>query len=358
MKILEITEFSAGICGVWARVLAESKELSKLGHKVFVFSSNRMQGSDDLAKCEDNINGIRIKRFKSKQGKFITRNVTLFNFDKEINELKPDMIITHTLHPHSFRALKYAETNNIPIYLVPHAPFNVKRNFLLSIIKTFYDILKIRSKIKQFTKVIAITRWELPHLLRLGVKREKIAYIPNGLPNEFFKQKKVSPKKDILFLGRITPIKDIGTLINAAKLLPALSFTIVGSKEKGYLDNLEIPQNIRILGPVYNLQKKIRLIDEHKIFVLPSRREAMPQVLLEAMARGKVVISSNTDGGREIIQNGNTGFLFEIGDYKQLAKLIRENISGNKKIQLNAIKESKKYSWDKLIKIYSSLFKK
>ena len=40
-------------------------------------------------------------------------------------------------------------------------------------------------------KIIAITRWEIPILIKLGVKKEKIAYIPNGIPDEFFKQKKV-----------------------------------------------------------------------------------------------------------------------------------------------------------------------
>ena len=43
-KILEITAFSAGICGLWMRVLAESKLLAKK-HDVYVFSSNIKRGS-------------------------------------------------------------------------------------------------------------------------------------------------------------------------------------------------------------------------------------------------------------------------------------------------------------------------
>ena len=58
MKILELTEFSAGGCGVWARVLRESKEFIKLGHKVTVFSSNIEKGSDKTVKCEDCIDNI------------------------------------------------------------------------------------------------------------------------------------------------------------------------------------------------------------------------------------------------------------------------------------------------------------
>ena len=120
------------------------------------------------------------------------------------------------------------------------------------------------------------------------------------MPEEFFKQKKTKQKKgkDILFLGRIAPIKDIETLIKAAKILPSINFNIVGSAEQNYLLKLQKSiknhqiLNIHFFSPIYNVKEKIKLIDEHAIFVLPSLREAMPQVLLEAMARGKIVISS------------------------------------------------------------------
>ena len=364
MRILEVCEFSAGICGVWTRVRQEASEFARLGYKVHVFSSNRMQGSDDIAKCDESLDGIKIRRFSAKQGKFLTRNVTFFNFDKEIIKLKPDVIITHTIHPHSFKALSYALKSSIPCYLVTHAPFNVRRSMILSIAKVFYDIFnRTSSKLQKFTKIIAVTKWEIPYLLKLGVGKEKIVYIPNGLPDEFFKQKKIKTCKDVLFLGRISPVKDIETLISAAKSLPNLNFSIVGSAEQNYLKKLNARlnavKNAGIYPPVYDLKKKIRLIDEHMIFVLPSKREAMPQALLEAMARGKIAISSKTDGGKEIIQDGKTGFLFEIGDYRKLAEIIKNNINGNKRIQRiqrNAARESRKYAWKSLIKFYTQLF--
>ena len=107
----------------------------------------------------------------------------------------------------------------------------------------------------------------------------------------------------------------------------------------------------------FKKNKKIKLIDDVRIFVLPSKREAMPQALIEAMARRKVVISSATDGGKELVQADKTGLLFEIGNYKKLAELIRKNIAGNKAIQQSAAQESKKYAWSSLIKDYIKLFK-
>jgi glycosyltransferase involved in cell wall biosynthesis len=361
MKILEICPFSAGICGVWARVKQESLEFSKLGYKVRVFSSDIEKGTGNFACEKEILEGLNIRRFRANadfMDKALSRNVTYFNFEKAFLEYSPDIVITHLLHPHSFKALELCKKKNIPCYLVTHAPFNVKRRFPLNLLTGTYNLLNVKPKLNQFTKIIAITRWELPYLAKLGVKRDKIIYIPNGLPEEFFKQKKSKSKKSVLFLGRIAPVKNLEVLLEAAKFLPNIGFSIVGSAEEEYFEKLkqiiakENIHNVKVYPPIYDVTNKIKLIDEHSIFALPSLREAMPQVLLEAMSRGKIVISSSTDGGKEVIQDSKTGFIFPIGDSRRLADLIKQNLEGNKKIQKNAEKESKRYQWAKLIKQY------
>lgn len=356
MKILEICPFSSGICGVWNRVKQESIEFSKLGHKVAVFSSNIEKGSNKIVETEAKIGDVNIFRFPTKINLF-SENVKNFDFEKQLEILSPDIVITHLLHPHSFKALKICKKLNIPIFLVTHAPFNIKRNFPLNLVTSFWN-WRNKFRINRFDKIISITKWELPYLKKLNVAEEKIAYIPNGIPEEFFIQKPTKEFPNVLFLGRIAPVKNLETLISAAKNLPKIKFSIIGAYEKKYLEKLQLdlPKNVEIKKPIYNLKEKIKLIDEHKIFVLPSIREAMPQALIEAMSREKVVISSNTDGGKEIIEDEKNGFLFEIGNVEQLTKLIKENLKGNKKIQESAKKSSEKYSWKILIKKYQILF--
>ena len=59
------------------------------------------------------------------------------------------------------------------------------------------------------------------------------------------------------------------------------------------------------------------------LIVLTSKFEGLPNVLLESQALKKFVISSNCPTGpREILDNGKNGFLFKIGDYKDLSKKI------------------------------------
>lgn len=364
MKILEISPFSEGICGVWSRVLSESKELQNKGHKIHIFSSNIIRGTNEknIANNSERIGDIEIKRF-STFGQF-GDNTFFWNFKKEALNLKPDLIITHVYRQYySTKALKIARKLSIPCVLVTHAPFLDKklRNWKLNLGVFIYDSLIGKKILKKYSKIFTITKWEVPYLLKLGCKKNQLFYSPNGIPIEFFTQKKLNKTSNkILFLGRVARIKDLETLIKAGNILKdKFSIDIIGPVDEEYkkelrnlIANLNL-KNINFIPPVYNLKEKIKIIDEYEIFILPSKREAMPQSLIEAMARQKIVISSKTEGAKEIIQEGKNGFLFDIGDEYQLADIILKvrKMNKNKKesIQKKAYEDVKKFSWSKLI---------
>jgi len=365
MKILEITAFSAGFCGLWTRVRQESLELSKKGHKVYVFSSDvsRGCGDNERAKHYENIRGIEIYRFKPLFN--FGENTFFWDFEKKALELKPDIIITHAYRQYySTLALKVARKLGIPCILVTHAPFLEKklRNWRLNLAVFIYDNFIGKRIINRYSKIFAITKWEYPYLLALGAEKSRLLYVPNGIPEEFFKLKIKTPKnkvKRILFLGRIAPIKDAGTLVKAFSIVkkqyPDVEMNFVGPIEGEYGEMLstlirKLDVKVNFLGAIYDLRKKIRLLDSSDIFILPSKREGMPQALIEAMARKKLVISSNTDGGKEIVKDMKTGMIFDIGNEKQLAEkiILALNPQNSKKIELikkNALNHVKQFSW-------------
>jgi len=279
--------------------------------------------------------------------------------------LKPDIIITHAYRQYySTKALKIARKLKIPCVLVTHAPFLDKklRNWRPNLAVFLYDNLIGKKIINRYSKVFAITNWEIPYLLKLGCKKSKIIIIPNGLPKEFFSTKLRTPKnnkKKVLFMGRIAPIKNLETLIWAVKNLD-VSLTIFGPAEKEYKERLlklmekESIKNVEIKDASYDRKQQISLLDSYDIYVLPSLREGMPQTLIEAMSRGKLVISSTNEGGKEIINHLENGLLFEIRDVSKLRELLRWGIDkkNSKKISQiskKAISDVKQYSWDKLI---------
>ncbi len=373
MKIVELCPFSQGICGVWTRVKSESLEFIKKGHEVLVLSSDIEKGTGNRTNIlEENQEGIHIKRFKSTNDwidKNLSENVIYwFNSEtqKSINDFNPDVIITHLLHPHSAKISKLIpllkrRNPSIKICIIPHAPFNIQRPFPLNLATWIWRKFSVLDLTK-FDKVIAITKWEYPYLIKMGVDENKITYIPNGLPSQYFDKKtgKSTIKGDVLFLGRIAPVKNIELILRVAKSLPQVKFSIVGAWEKGYQEKLtsllnESP-NVAVYPPIYNLKEKISTIGAHTIFVLPSWREAMPQVILEAEASGSIVLSSETDGGKELIRPNENGFLFEKDSDFALKALIESNLKGNKRVQKIALKESKEFAWNNLINKYERLF--
>ena len=366
LKILEVTAFSAGICGVWTRVLAEAKELAKK-NEVYVFSSDIFRGGEKNKKASpyEEIDNVKITRFPANIS--FGQNTFFWDYEKQALDLKPDIIVAHAYRQYySTKALKIARKLKVPCFLVTHAPFLDKklRNWRLNLAVFLYDNLIGKRILNNYSKIIAITKWEIPYLLALGAKKDKIEYSPNGIPDEFFKikLKETGVKSRILFLGRVAPIKNLETLIKAIYLLKnkKIRLDIVGPEEPEYkykivdlIKKLNL-KNIHFYPVVYNLKKKIKIIDEHDIFVLPSKREGMPQALIEAMARGKIVVSSSTQGGKELINNGKNGFIFEIGNEKQLKEAIERinNMPDNEKnkIRNDTRKSVEKFSWNRLIK--------
>lgn len=362
LNILEVCPFSKGLCGVWQRTKQEAEELSKRGHQVTVFSSNIIKGTNKIAVINDRFGKVNIKRFPAR--KLGGESFMAWNFKKDAIELNPDVIIVHNYrHLHTTQALKIAKKLKCKIYLVTHAPFIEKgttRTKIEEIIVYLYDKLIGRFTINKFDKILTISNWEVPYLLDVGARKNKIVKIPNSVPDLFYKQKvkmNKSKKFNVLFLGRIHPVKCIETLFKAVDGLD-VNCEIVGDGDKEYQEKLYTMtlindiNNVEYKSGIYNLNEKINKYDMCDVFVLPSKREALGQVIIEAMARGKIIISSNTQGGKEIIKDNKNGFLFNIGDHKSLKKLIIKvkNFSNKErdKISKEAIKTSEKFKLSKI----------
>ena len=361
MIILELCHFSSGICGVWNRVREEAFRLSEEGHDVVVFSSNAVKGSEEIAKPKERIGKVLIKRFPYK--KLGGESFMNWKFKKETFNFKPDVIIAHSYRQlHTTKALKIGKKIGAKVFLVTHAPFvegDITRSFFAKLFVRFYDRFIGPSSLKKFDKIIAITKWEIPYLERLGVIRNKIEYIPNGIPEEFFDFESGKIEDKILFLGRVSPIKHLEVLIEAISLIKnrEIKLEIVGPAEENYLRKLKnivkdkkLDNRMIFSEAIFNIKDKIKKIDSARIFVLPSKSEAMPQALIEAMARGKIVIASDNHGAMDLIEDGKNGYLFRIGDFKELAKKIDFALSESAGIGANARESVGKFNWGEVIK--------
>ena len=295
-----------------------------------------------------------------------------WDFIDEGLKFNPNIIIAHNYrHLHTLKSLtlKKKLNNNCKVFLVTHAPFvqkNTTRSKIEDILVDLFDKTIGKIIINKYDKIITISKWELPFLKKIGVNKNKIKYIPNGVPMEFYKDiVNIKKNKKILYLGRIHPVKCIENLILAIKNT-SINLEIIGFAEKKYLEKIKNLikinniKNVYIKKPIYNIIEKIQIYDSAEIYVLPSKRESSSQTLIEAMARKLIVISTATDGGKEHIKNNINGYLIPINNRYILEDKIKQIIKLNKKdkekIKTNAYLYSKQFEIKKTINKLERLF--
>ena len=160
-------------------------------------------------------------------------------------------------------------------------------------------------------------------------------------------------------------------LIKAFKIIisdyPNTKLLIVGNGEliqnlKSQVTSLQLEDKVVFTGMRTDIPEILSIMD---IFVLPSLIEAMPMVLLEAMASKKTIIATNVGSVSRIIRNNETGILINPADIDSLAKGIiyffKNNSDGNTMVNnaYNLVKStfSANTMAQSYLKLYSSLLK-
>lgn len=119
----------------------------------------------------------------------------------------------------------------------------------------------------------------------------------------------------------------------------------------------KLMNNVHVLGMQTNV---LRILSISDLFLLPSKSEAFSLAALEAMISGVPVISTNVGGMPEMIQEGETGFLAEVGDVNTMVTKginVLSNPDLHKKISENAFNKAiSQYSAEVLVKQYEEYF--
>jgi len=192
--------------------------------------------------------------------------------------------------------------------------------------------------------VVAVSKGVAEDLLKIaGLPKEKIRVIYNPVitPELFAKAEepvghpwfRPGEPPVILGIGRLTEAKDFPTLIRAFALVrkqrPARLMILGEGEERPKLEalvrELGLEKDVALPGFVDNPYKYMK---RAAVFVLSSRWEGLPTVLIEALALGTPVVSTDCESGpAEILDGGKYGKLVPVADIEGLAKAIDEAIT-------------------------------
>lgn len=193
---------------------------------------------------------------------------------------------------------------------------------------------------------------------RYGVLAEKVTFIDNGVGEQFLEvgktERKCHDPLRLLFVGRMSLQKRPERLIEAMSLLKnKVELVIVGdgedkAKHEALAAKLGL-NSVQFRGALFG-EALLEAYREADVFVLPSDREGMPLVLLEAMATGLPIVGSDVLGITELIKG--VGILVSNPSPETFAKAIDElatNPGKLKALSSASYAKAKQYSWESLV---------
>ena len=215
----------------------------------------------------------------------------------------------------------------------------------------FYDMQQhyLRDKLFAAKFVVTVTDYNRRYLMEEnpGLNDDKINVIYNGIDASQFKcdGRQIRDSNHILGVGRLVPKKGFNNLLDACRLLKDrnVSFrcSIVGDGQEAELlrqqtRDLDLDDQVSFLG-ARNQQEIMELMQQATLLCLPCTvdvtgdRDALPTVILEAMACGLPVISTDISGIPEIIDSGIDGSLVKPDDPLDLSQEIEDLLSSDDK---------------------------
>jgi len=316
--------------------------------------SLKNQGYDVSAVCTDGKwtkyiedQGIKVKLINIKRKIFspISDMISLIMMISYFRKQKIDIVHTHT--PKAGILGRFAaKVAGVPVIIHSNHGFYFQDN--TPFIKRSFFIFLEKMAARCCDLIFSINKEDIQTAVKEKIcKQNLIKYSGDGIntcrfdPSFFSKDFIIAEKnnfgiashdKVIGFVGRLVEEKGIKDLMLASfivkKEFPDTTFLIIGPREpdkKDFFDpklfqkKYNLDKKILFLGETLEVPKLYSLMD---IFVLPSHREGLGLVLLEASAMEKPVVATNIRGCREAVDDGKTGLLVSAKNVEELAKAI------------------------------------
>ena len=342
-------------------------ELQNQGHDVLLILFSEENEYNELT------NQLNIRVIPSSFTPSILRSNTaeIEELEKVVAVFKPDII-----HSHLYEADLVAyqlKVKNVKFFSHIHSnrkelqanykTENLKQKLIFTFEKRLYKSLLKQKKVYQ----IAISQNCFDFVTKdLKSPKNKVTLLPNCIDFNLFK----SPQKSIANLSEITLIavgrfdenKDQRFLIDVLRnLTPNFKLIFLGQgvlqeKVKNYVTKNELQNQVIFKGMVQNPQNELKSAN---IFVHAAKKEAFGIALIEAMATGLPVISTNGGGNKDIVINNENGFMIESRTPKEFAEKVIQLTSSQEdyeRISKNCIDFASKHDVKRYVKTLLSLY--
>lgn len=294
------------------------RELARLGHEVTVYCRSY------FTPPVDEHNGMRVRRLPTIRSKHLETLVHTFLSSLHAMFSDYDVVHYHALGPALFSFLPRL-TGKKTVVTVQGLDWQRRKwGRVASQVLRWGEAAAV--VLPDATMVVSHT---LQHYYWQQYRRHTV-YVPNGARIVSGHEAKrlveweLSPDNYVLYLGRFSPEKNCHLLVNAFEnLRTTMKLVLAGgsSHSDSYADGLRRHQSERIrILPWVSGDDLEELLSHAALFVLPSDLEGLSLALLDAMAAGVCVLTSDIPENNEVV-NGH-GFTFRRGDELDLARML------------------------------------
>lgn len=365
-----ITRLNVGGPSIHTMLL--SKGLSKEGFKTYLVCGKEGKDEGSLMEKAKKM-GIDLYFIPELQREIspIKDIIALFKLIKIIRKIKPDIVHTHMAKAGMIGRLAAWLCG---VKIIIHTFHGHVLSSYFSKPKTLFFIFIERLLSLISTRIITLSESQRDEILKFKIgNKDKVIVIPLGLLLDKFylgkrgllrKELKISENPLIGTIARLVPIKDIGTFLEACKIVSEeikdAFFVIVGD---GYLrkelekkaQSLGISKRVFFLG----FREALDIIyPDLDCFVLSSLNEGLPASIIEAQASGLPVVATRVGGVSDLV-SPECGILVPPKDPKALAEGIKNVILNKemaKKMGEKGRENSKKYTIQRLLSDIERLY--
>jgi glycosyltransferase involved in cell wall biosynthesis len=313
------------------------RDIVRRGHEVYCISS---ENNDATRTSVERLGAHYIYIPMSRTGTNILEDLkTIIAFWKVISDKKPDMYFAYMSKPITYggAVARICKVPNINL-LVNGLEIAFYRNDLKSRIIRFVLKTCYRFACGAAENVFFQNSDDLNVFETLGIVLKEKCTIVNGsgVDMKYFDKRPLPKEPCVLMTARLIWSKGIREYLRAAEIvkekMPNVRFILVGGLDQNQesLTDDELRHYIESSVVEYaGYSDDVReYIEQCSVFVLPSYHEGTPRSVLEAMAMGRPIITTNAPGCRETVIDGYNGYLVEVKNHEQLAEKI-EHLCNN-----------------------------
>ena len=279
---------------------------------VFIATSTNEKRADDFTTLQNANFSYEVLSNGYFQSRDVKSNIKKLKSIVKNNEYKRLLVSGWDLKEFWYLVMFYPKYKNC---------FALESTILESTLKGFKGWIK-KVFLSQISTVFASGNLHVELLKALSFKGDIQITKGVGIINKpIFEKVKKEYQKRFLYVGRLSRVKNLETLIKVLNDLPNHHLTIIGDgEEKEYLQSIA-NKNISFKLPIENSRLQIEFLN-HDIFILPSISEPWGLVVEEALYFGQPVMVSKNCGSVELVQSGVNGYVFEPLKIEEIRRFI------------------------------------